>query len=366
MRGTIRVLFMLFLLSLFAANLFANPHQLNITNVGKLTLIELEKLDYPSTQLLFEREGGAKEIIDTYDGLFPASIQRVLLTTPSDFQIMVLLSYPGSTDQVLYLYDSEFEKIEPIDKATLKMRSFFFYTTYNGQPAICARNLISYHDFGPPELFELEFYKISGKKLELIDVTLSKSDHYNVLMNRGAYFFYRGLYAEAIDNYNLVIASSTGDISSEAFIDTVFFLAESHKFIKNFKKALDLYQKVVLDFGSNYRTFQAQKEIELISENIDELEILSLYIDIKNHLNCQDYDLALALIKDEQQIIKQSKMYDSFLFMNAEILTALNYIDEAIEMYNKIYELFPESNLLDEAEDMIHALSSTLEESDGI
>ncbi len=185
-------------------------------------------------------------------------------------------------------------------------------------------------------------------------------------MNRGALAFHNGQYLEALDFYNQAISSSTGEISSRAFIESLFYLAESRKFLKDFRNALELYQKIVIEFSQNQFTDAAQSEIELISQNIEHPEVLSFYIDVTSHINCDRWETALELLQNHRLGSAESPLLDRMLFARAEVLTALNRVDEAIEVYRNIQQKFPDSPVISSVEAALEDMLEKPEETDGL
>jgi tetratricopeptide (TPR) repeat protein len=268
----------------------------------------------------------------------------------------------------IYGTDPDFKKIFPEsqnENNPLICREVFI-STHGNQPAVCTRHLNSYHDFGPPELYRLEFYQLQKGSLVLAQQGFTEGTHYNILMNRGALAFHSGQYLEALDFYNQAVSSSTGEISSRAFVESLFYLAESRKFLKDFKNALELYQKIVLEFSQNSFTDAAQSEIELISQNIEHPEALSFYIDVTSHINCDRWETALELLQNHELGSAESPLLDRMLFIRAEVLTALNRVDEAIEVYRTIQQKFPDSPIIGSVEAALEDMLEKPEETDGL
>lgn len=341
-----------------------------IEGLGDFLLTESTVDQSQTTQLLLKKPGGMLQLIDTYVGLMPADLIKHDLDGDGNQEIIALVRHPDGIDVMLHIYAStgDFKKIFPEsqnENNPLICREVFV-STYNNQPVVCTRHLISYHDFGPPELYRLEFYKLHNKQLTLASQGFTEGSHYNVLMNRGAWAFHNGQYLEALDFYNQAISSSTGEISSRAFIESLFYLAEARKFLKDFKSALELYEKIVLEFSQNSYTDAAQREIELISQNIEHPEDLSFYIDVTSHINCDRWETALELLQNHPLAKSDGPLLDRMLFIRAEVLTALNRVDEAIEVYRSIQQKFPESPVIENVNAALEDMLEKPEETDGL
>lgn len=366
--------FSVVLLMLFSVTAASQKKGLSISielaGLGEILLEESSTDQIETTQLLLRRLGGMLQVIDSYDGLLPADLIKHDLDGDGGYELIVLLRHPDGIDVIMNIYgtDADFTKIFPesqSDNNPLICREIFISTQGN-QPAVCTRHLLSFHDFGPPELYRLEFYQLQKNQLVLAQQGFTEGDHFNILMNRGAWAFHAGQYLEALDYYNQAVSSSTGEISSRAFIESLFYLAESRKFLKDFKSARELYQKIVLEFSQNPFTDLAQREIELISQNIEHPEDLSFYVDVTSHINCDRWDAALELLQNHELAKTDGPLLDRMLFVRAEVLTALNRVEEAIEVYLTIQQKFPDSPVIDSVNAALEDMLEKPEETDGL
>ncbi len=343
---------------------------LDLSGIGEIILAKTEAEQNETTQLIIKRPGGMREVIDTFEGLLPFDLIKHDLDADGVAEIISLLRHSDGVDVVPYVYgiNQVIKRIYPenIDDENLLICREVFVTTFAGKSVLCTRNLVSFHDFGPPELFKLDYFSLNKNKLESVNQGLSDGDHFNIIMNKGALAFHSGEYIEAIDYYNQAISSSTGELSTKAFIEAIFYLAESRKYVKDFKSALELYDKIVLEFGQNHFTDAAQREIELISENQENLGILSFYIDVLSHINCDQWETALKLLENSPLTNQENSLKDRFLFTRAEVLTALNRIEEAIEVYHQIKKQFPKSSLIDTVDKILEDMEIAPEETDGL
>lgn len=343
-----------------------------LEGIGTIILLPGQSEDKVETaQLILKKPGGMREIIDSFDGLLPADLRKFDLDADHSTEIVALLKHPDGTDVMPYIYRTEdgFKRVFPAEEnqeITPLICREIVLTTNDKIPVLCAKNFVSFHEFGPPDLFRLEFYRLTKDGLELFENGFTSGEHYNILMNRGAFAFNEGNYLESIDYYNQAISSSSGEITTKAFIEALFFLAESRKLTKDFKGALELYQKIVLEFIQNPRTNTAQKEIELISSNLENLEELSFLVDVSNLVNCNKWKEALALLDFHPTAKASSILRDRFLFVKAEILTAQNRVDEAMKVFLQIKEQFPTSPLIDEVNSLLQDMQEDPEEVGGL
>ncbi|MDD2997642.1 MAG: hypothetical protein EOM80_03185 [Erysipelotrichia bacterium] len=343
---------------------------IQLETFGEIILEETVSDQVETTQLLLQKPGGMREVIDSFEGLVPADLVKYDLDTDGRAEIMALLKHTDGIDVIPYVYSPQnnFKRLFPSpdqENNPLICREIFV-STYKELPALCARHIVSYHDFGPPDLYQLEFYRLQQDTFSLVHKGFTDGDHYNILMNRGAYAMHDGQYLEALDFYTQAISSSTGEISTKALIEATFNLAEARKFTKDFKGALDLYQKIVVEFSQNSSTDAAQQEIELISANINNPEPLSFYIDVSSNINCDRWETALELLQNHPIANASGSLQDRFLFIKAEVLTALNRVEEAIKVYRNIKEQFPESPIIENVDAILEDMEEKPEETDGL
>lgn len=315
-----------------------------------------------TTQFVLKKPGGVCLLIDTFDGLIPAALKVADLDQNGTPELIVLLRHPDGIDVMLKVYSAKenFKRIFPDENEDLICREIFV-TAYNEMPAICAKHLVGCHSFGPPELYRLEIYTLKNNKLSLAQSSFSEGTHFNILMNKAAWAFNHGNYKEALRLYSDVIASSTGDITSEAFIENLFYLAETKKYLNDFEGALELYKKIVLEFSENAYTNEAQDSIELIAENLCRPKELSYYLKLSALINCERYKEASKLL-EEDCVSCDSPIQDRLMFLKAEIYTAENRLEEAIKTYESIKRQFPESTLALKAAQLLEELRAPSEE----
>jgi len=342
----------------------------NLEGVGDIILEEGRTDEVETTRLLLQKAGGARQVIDSFEGLLPADLLKSDLDGDGQTEIIAILRHPDGIDVMPFIYTdlNAFRRIFPapdVDGNPIICRELFF-STHEGSPALCARNLIGYHDYGPPDLFRLELYRLQKGQLTLVQQGFSEGDHFNILMNKGAYALHNGQYLEALDYYNQAISSATGEIDTRAYVDVLFNLAEARKFTKDFKSALELYQRIVVEFSDNPQTETAQREIELISDNLDNLDALSFYVDVLSNINCDRWEAALELLQNHPVAKAGGKLQDRFLFTQGEVLTALNRVEEAMKVYQEIKEKFPDSPIIESVDALLEDMEEKPEETDGI
>jgi tetratricopeptide (TPR) repeat protein len=345
-------------------------HSFFLEGIGTILLVfdksEAGYLD--SSRLLLQKPGGLRRVIDTYEGLQPAELRKFDLDSDNSVEIIALLRHPDGFDVLPYVYrtDADFTRVLPADDEQESVQLIFrevVLSNIANTPVLCGKSRLSFHDFGPPDLYRIEFYQLKNDGLVLLEKGFSDGTHFNILMNKGAFAFNHGRYLDALDLYNESIASSTGEISTAAFIEALFFMAEARKFTKDFNGALELYEKIVLEFNQNQRTEQAQKSIELISANLVNINELSYFVDIVALFNANKCKEALELVENR---VPGGKLEDRFRYMKAEILTAQNRLEEAVQVYLQIKKDFPESPVIDEIDVLLQDIQEIPEEAGGL
>jgi tetratricopeptide (TPR) repeat protein len=344
--------------------------KLEISGVGEIILEENDAEQLETTRLLLQRPGGARQVIDAFDGLLPANLLKHDLDADGSIEIIAVLRHPDGIDVMPFIYTdlNAFKRVFPApdQEGNPLICREIFVSNHDGAPAVCARNQISFHDFGPPELYRLELFKLQKDQLLSVHQGFSEGDHFNILMNRGGYAMHNGQYLEALDLYNLAIASSSGEITTKAYIEALFSLGEARKYTKDFQGALELYQRIVVEFSENTHTDAAQREIELISSNLDNLDALSFYVDVLSNINCDRWEAALELLQNHPGARAGGKLQDRLLFTEGEVLTALNRVEEAIKVFQELKERFPESSIIENVDALLADMEETPEETDGL
>jgi hypothetical protein len=121
----------------------------------------------------------------------PSDLIKQDLDGDGSVELLVLMRLPDGADVIpgIYSTNNGFKRIFPENNQEtnpLICREIFI-SNHAGQPALCTRHLIAYHDFGPPELYRLEFYNLQ-KGSRPCSPGVSEGDHFKD-MNKGALLF---------------------------------------------------------------------------------------------------------------------------------------------------------------------------------
>lgn len=344
--------------------------ELSFKGIGKITLTSKKIQGVESSQLVLVNPGGLKQIIETFDGLIPNSIFKADLNFDNSYEFIITLKDTEGTEEIPIIYSikNQIKKIYPVsDEENNKLISKkVFLTNFQKRNVLCTKNLVNYHDFGPPNLYRFNYFILQNGSLKKIHESFSVNNNFNLLMNRGAVYFHSGKYFKALEYYKQAISSSTGDISTPAKIECLFFQAESLKYVKDFKAALNIYQDIVINYAQNKRTNSAQREIELISSNLNNKKALSLWIDISNQINCENWLSASEMLDSINLPDASPRLNARILFMKAGVYVALNKIEEAVKTYHEICDKFPDLPIIDSVKVNLQDLEVKPEEADGL
>ena len=97
-----------------------------------------------------------------------------------------------------------------------------FITNYGSKSALCLKYLVSYHDYGPPQLFKLEMYVVDNGKPSLAQVGYNEGKHYNLLMNLAGEYMHNGNMATASELYDQAVMEDVDVVCPLLQMDTFF------------------------------------------------------------------------------------------------------------------------------------------------
>lgn len=339
-----------------------------IEGIGKFTLRKQEARDSICSELILEKSKTLTVVVDTFNGLEPYELLKWDFDKDGLSEIIVSLKYPNSDDVTPYIYtfsegvDKIFPTSEDMDLTGCRE---IFITNYGSKSALCLKYLVSYHDYGPPQLFKLEMYVVDNGKPSLAQVGYNEGKHYNLLMNLAGEYMHNGNMATASELYDQAVSSSTGDISKEAFAEALFFKAECLKFSGKYKEAMKLYEKVVLEFTDSAFTEASQQELEFLFAN-NQNKLIGQYFNVLSLILQEKETDALSLINSLIKNNPNSKIMDRMLFTKAELLTSFNKLDEAMTMYKTLLAKYSDSPLIEKVNELLEDLEARPEETDGL
>ncbi len=382
---TLKFFIIIYCLVLFSsAELFAASPKKSVKNTILQTKVEINGLgtlhlqksndkNSATTQLVLIKPKNITIIVDNYEGFEPYELIKLDFDNDGITEIIATLRYPESENVVPFVYTIKegLEKIFPNENEESKLVSCreVFVTNRQSVPVLCLKYLISYHDYAPPELFKLEMYSFKDGKMQLSQVGFNEGTHYNLLMNLGAEYMHNGKTLEAARLYKEALASSTGDMSQQAFCEALFCNAEALKYSGKYDEAMKLFEKIVLEYTDSNFTEIAQKELEFLHENSKDNKnsnVLKEYFKIRLEIENEQTETALKHLDELIKNNKDCKFLDRMLFTKAELLVSENRIDEAMGVFTDIKVKFPYSPLIDIVEEMIENLECKPEDTEGL
>ena len=353
---------------------FTLPTTAEVKDLGTLSLEKSKDKNSATSQLILKKAKGITIVVDNYDGLDPYELAKLDLDKDGITEIVATLRYPESDNVIPYVYiikEDGLEKIFPKEGTESQFMSCkeVFMTYRHDFPVLCLKYLVGYHDYAPPELFRLEMYGLKNGQLEICSVGYNEGTHYNLLMNLAAEYMHNGKTLDAAKLYNEALASSTGEMSQQAFCEALFCNAEALKYSGKYQEAMKLFEKIVLEYTDSNFTEIAQKELEFLHENCKDnknTKVLEEYFKIRFEIENEQAELALKHLDNLIKNNKDCNFLDRMLFTKAELLVSENRIDEAMAVFTDIKVKFPSSSLIDIVEEMIENLECKPEDTEGL
>lgn len=325
--------------------------------------------DGDSAQLLMEKQGGHLHVLSTFEGLEFASLFKADLDHDGAPEVIALARHHAGDDLMPFIYGGapEFRRIFPDGEGEdnpIIGREISILQGESG-PELCVKIPLTTHDFGPPDLFQAESYRLQGKQLIKTGETLTEATHYNQIMNRGAFEAQRGRYLDALKDYESVLGMNGGSMKlpPEAKGEALFAAAECRAGLKDFATALELYRRVTVECSESPLSGKAGRESALISRHIDNPAALSLYMDIARSIRSERWHEALAML-DKCPDELRSRLGDHLLFQRGEALIGLGRIDEAVVIFKRLRSEFRDSTLAETALERIQELEGAPETPD--
>lgn len=325
--------------------------------------------DADAAQLLIEKQGGHLHVLSTFEGLEFASLLRADLDNDGFPEVIAIARHHAGDDLMPFIYGGSpdihriFPPGEGEDNPVIG-RDISVVQGKNG-PELCVKIPVTIHDFGPPDLFQIEFYRLQGKNLVKCGESLTEATHFNQIMNRGGLAAQRGRYLDALKDYETVLGMSGMPmrLPPEAKAEALVAAAECRAGLKDFKTALELYRRVTVECSDSDLSEKAGRESALISRHIDSPAALSIYMDIVRSIQADRWSEALSLI-DKCPAELKTRLGDYLLFQRGEVLIGLGRIDEAVEVFKRIRTEFRESTLAETALERIQELEGAPETPD--
>ena len=323
----------------------------------------------PVSQLVFRKPGGMAEIVGTYEGLRFQKFFRADLDGDQVSEIIAAVRAMGSEEimPMVFQGSGSFAQIfpRPNEANPIFGREVSIVPRKEG-PTVCVRLPVTIHDFGPPQAFRREYYRLQGGTLTEVARSFDQGTHFNIAMNRAGFYFQQGRYLEALQGYEaLTNGSAAASLPPEALGEALFYEAEARKFLKDVPRAIELYQRVVLEHSDSAFVDEAQRTCEFLSMNLQSMGALHLYIDLAKLAKQGKWQEVLLMLNRQKDLESSPTLGAHFLFLQAEAWIAVGKIEEALKVLSSIKQRFPESPLLEDVESTIQELDG-MSEQDGL
>ncbi len=210
---------------------------------------------------------------------------------------------------------------------------------------VCVKNPVIFHEFGPPDLLRMEYFRLTGERLERVKEGFSVGDHFNQLMNLAAIDFQKGFYLPALNAYEEILRKKGIEMPAEAKAEDLFFQAESRKFLKDITGAISLYTKIESEFPQYGKIDSVVRERDFLRDNLDASSSLTLFIDASNLVKAEKLIDGLRLLDSTPEGKGKGPLGDRLLFLRGEILMSMGRVSEAISAFRAITAEFPSSPL---------------------
>ncbi len=358
------------LLILFPIESFA--YETLVKGLGLFSLAARSDENIIRAELCLEKENGEKTLFEAYDGYIPKGLVRHDLDLDGHDELIVLISF-SSYDELLPLFytlkSGTPEKIPFILNEADPENNWckeLYIANYQGKPAIHAQQKLIYHDYGPPLLIASKILAYENGKIVLKDSRLSSGNHFNIIMNKAAYAMLSGDPALSAQLYEQAIAASSGEITPEIFAEMLIQQAEASAFSFNFQRAMELYEKIVLELPEEDCVEKAQSELEFLNANMDNLNALKTYYEIARSNKTGKTDSAKLALDEALTSLKGNKLYDRLLMQKCDFLISSGKIEEALQLCQQLIAEYPETALFDNVQNLIEELQIIKTSSDSL
>lgn len=347
---------MVLLLWLFCDASVAVPVVLDVPGYGTYYSHPPAHGKFGKSRLTIELPGGVVNQLAEFDGMDISAIHRIDLNGDGLPELLLILKNQFSNDlqPCIFQESPHFAILYPVSAVEnpITGKDISLRVDETGT-ALVVRLDVNIHDFGPPSLIKREFYRLTSKGLEKFQEEFEEGEHFNTKMNLAGLAFQHGRFHEALQGYSDLLASFEASMPSDAVSETLYYMARSRKHLKDFHGAVQLFQKLVINYPESRFTESAQKKAEFLSLHCDSSDILGLYIDLQLLMERGQFDHVIAMLNEKDSMVSGS---DFLLMIKGEARMATGRLDEAILIFTEIRENFPDSHLLDDVEQLLEEL----------
>lgn len=313
------------------------------------------------SRLFLQKPGGMVEVIHSLEGLVFVGLFRGDLDGDKIPELVAVAGNPSSEDRMPFVFSEKnrFACLYPREDEDIPLLGQdISLATWKDAPALCLRTRIEFHHYGPPDLYQSEFFRFVGDRLRKVGETLSEGDQVNLRLNRAALTFHRGQILEALHQYEAITADDRQDIPLSALAEALYAQAEARTRLKDFATADLLYQRVATEFPDSSLASAARQERALVQLHSLASTALGLFVDARQLAEANQGEQALALLDAHRKGTATGPVTDRLLLLEAEVLTSLGRTEDALPVFRAVIREFPSSPVREEAR-------ARLEELDG-
>ncbi|NLI76314.1 MAG: tetratricopeptide repeat protein [Candidatus Riflebacteria bacterium] len=312
-----------------------------------------------ASRLYLQKPGGMVEVIHTLEGLVFTGLFRGDLDGDKVPELIAVAGNPSNEDRMPFIFSEKnrFACLYPQEEEDIPLLGQdISLATWKEAPALCLRTRIDFHRYGPPDLFQSEYFRFVGDRLRKVGETLSEGDQLNLRLNRAALAFQRGNLLEALHQYEGITAHAPPDAPLPALAEALFAQAEARTRLKDFATADNLYQRVATEFPDSPLASEARLQRNLVQLHSLASTALGLYVDARQLTEANQGEQALALLEAHRKATATGPVTDRLLLLEAEVLTSLGRTDEALPILRAVIREFPSSPVRVEAGERLEEL----------
>lgn len=327
----------------------ARSLRMELTNVGQLIVRAAPTTtgEEAVSQLLLEKPGGRLHLLASLEALDFVRLLKGDLNGDQAPEVVAVARSRSGEDEMPWVFGGGSDLVQLFppreEDNPLIGRDITILPTPQGT-ALGVKVLVNVHDYGPPDLYNFEFYRFRGGKLDKVGEQLVEGAHPNQRLNLAGWAFQRGDFLKALSGYQTFMAA--GDVATMpvgAKAEALFGVAECRKFLKDISGAIALFDQVVQDYSQTPSAQEARREAEFLRSNQAASQALSLFIDVAQLERIERGAEALALLDRKSPELPVSSMDEHLLILRGEILTGLGRSDEALAMFRQFLSRFPGS-----------------------
>ncbi|MFZ2956081.1 MAG: tetratricopeptide repeat protein [Candidatus Ozemobacteraceae bacterium] len=320
------------------------------------------------SQLLLEKPGGDRHVLSSLEALDFITLLKGDLDGDQNPEVIAVARNRGGDELMPYIFSGTGslkqvfppgEEGNPLIGKEISLAPGPLGTT------LAIKVLVNVHDYGPPDLYNIEYYRLRGGKLEKVGEKLLNGVHFNQRLNIAGNSFSKGNYLEALKEYEAVFASASSVMPAAARAEGLFFQAECRRFLKDFSGAIDVYERVVTQYAETPQALEAKREGEFLKKNLAASQALSLYIDVSQLNRLGRSPEALALLEKAGETLAPGPLTPHLEFLKSEILISLGRVDDAVRLLQEFRQRYPSSELLGRVESSIQDLQGKPDEEQG-